>query len=66
MKTLISFFKCVNFKIKKNFFNWQKNDKYHDCEEVFGLTVNVNSEKENSEVDEYLNNYRTTTRWQTV
>jgi len=56
----------VSFEIKKNFFNHQKNDKSHGCEKVFGSTVNVNSEKENNDVEEYLNNYTTTTRWQTV
>jgi hypothetical protein len=66
MKTLIRFFKCVSFKIKKNFFVSQKHDISHDCEEVPGRFTDVDSEKEKYEVEEYLKNYTATTRWQTV
>lgn len=66
MKTVIQFFKCVGFEIKNNFFNRQKNDISHDCETVLGLNTDTDLEKEINEVEEYLKNYTTTTRWQTV
>lgn len=66
MATVISFFKCVNSKLKKKFFNGQKSDIYHDCIEVLGMNTGVDSEKEKIEVEEYLKNYTATTRWQTL
>ena len=66
MKTLIQFFTCVSLKIKKNFFNFEINDIYHGCEEVLGSNAKSDTEKEQKEVEEYLNNYTTTTRWQTI
>lgn len=66
MKTLIQFFTCVSLRIKKNFFNSEINDFSHGCEEVLGGYPNGDAEREQKEVEEYLNNYTTTTRWQTV
>ena len=66
MKTVIRFFKCVNLKLKNNFFNSQKNDISHSCEEVLGMSADSSSEQEKNEVEEYMKNYTNTTRWQTV
>ena len=56
---IISFVKCI---IKKKFFNNEKNDIYQDCKSV--LDNNIGSEE--NEVEEYLKNYQSTTRWQTI
>lgn len=62
MKKEIKIVKIVNCLIKKIFSIRQKNDFYHECEEVLGSS----KEKDEIEVEEYLNNYQSTTRWQTV
>ena len=62
MKKEIKVFKIANCLIRKIFFNDKKNDFYHDCEEV----LNVSKEKDEIEVEEYVNSYQLTTRWQTV
>lgn len=66
MKTLIQIFKCASLEIKNNFFIWQKSDIPHDCKDVLEMSSDVDSEKEKTEVEEYLKNYTSTTRWQTV
>jgi len=66
MKTLIQFLRCVNFGIKKNFFSVKKSDNSHDCVGVSGFNIKMNSEEDNNDIEEYLKNYSTTTRWQTV
>lgn len=65
MKTLIHFFNCVSFKIKKNFFKLEINDFSHGCDKLLGNDTKNDAGNE-KEVEEYLNNYSTTTRWQTV
>ena len=62
MKKEIRIVKIASCLLKKIFFNKQKNDFYHECEEVLGNS----KEKDEIEVEEYLNNYQSTTRWQTV
>ena len=66
MKTLIQIFKCVNLKLKNFFFNSQKSDIYHDCEAVLGTASEVVPDQEKNDVEEYMKNYTSTTRWQTV
>ena len=66
MKILVQLFNCVILNIKKNFFNKEKNDFSHDCEDVLGRFAKCDSENEKIEAEEYLNTYTTTTRWQTI
>ncbi len=62
MKKGIRIIKIANCLLKKIFFNNQKNDIYHECEQVLNMG-NGNNDKE---VEEYMKNYQSTTRWQTV
>jgi hypothetical protein len=68
MKTIKKMFRCLKSYIKKNFFNLSKTDFPQDCEKVFGM--DILNEKEKVElpipVEEYVNNYKSTTRWQTL
>ncbi len=66
MKKMQKFFTCFQALIKKNFFNCQKNDISQDCEKVFGIQLDPDNGNPENEVEEYLNNYQSTTRWQTV
>ena len=52
--------------IKKKFFNGQKTDIYQECEKALELTEKKEVETEKEQVEEYVNNYNVTTRWQTV
>lgn len=62
MKKEIRILKMTACLLKKIFFNVKKTDFYHECGEVVD---NAAGETE-SEVEEYLKNYQSTTRWQTV
>jgi hypothetical protein len=62
MKKVMLFFVFLSLTIKKIFFicgyakrnpNWKKTNR-------------INSDKENNPSDEYLTNYKSTTRWQTL
>ena len=59
MKQLKIVMNCMENIIKKNFFNLKKTDKNQSCKDVFKLNTG-------NENEEYLNNYQSTTRWQTV
>lgn len=61
MKRKIGILKITNCLLKKYFFNSEKTDICHEYKEG----VNNASEKDN-EVEEYVKNYQSTTRWQTV
>lgn len=60
---IMHFFDCL---IKKIFCICQKNDIYHDCEEALSLLENQHMNPGENEVEEYLANYQSTTRWQTL
>ena len=54
--------KLVNLKIKKFFSIYGKNDICHKMESADNLGNSCNE----TDVEEYLNSYRSATRWQTV
>lgn len=68
MKTIKKIITCLESYIKKNFFKLSGNDISQDCEKVFG--IDILNENEAGEipipVEEYVNNYKSTTRWQTL
>lgn len=64
MKSIIQILKCLNLSIKKKFFNLRKTDITHNCDEVPILRDLLEESHENEE--EYIENYNTTTRWQTL
>lgn len=68
MKTIKKMFNCLESYIKKNFFNLSKNDISQDCEKVFGMDILTENEAEEIPipVEEYVNNYKSITRWQTL
>jgi len=68
MKTIKKMFDCLENYIKKNFFNLPKTDISQDCEKMFGMDIlNENKVEEKSiPVEEYVNDYKSTTRWQTL
>lgn len=57
---------CVEASIKKNFFKAGKNDIYHGCEKACNFAENNKEREELNNVNEYIENYNVTTRWQTV
>lgn len=61
MKREKGILKIVNCLIKKIFFKSKKTDFYQECKEG----INIVGENDN-EVEEYVKNYQSTTRWQTV
>jgi len=66
MKRVKMMIQCLRNLIKKNFFNSQKSDINHDCKNAFSFDLKKGDLNSNEEAEEYLNNYKTTTRWQTV
>lgn len=66
MKKIETMIQCLKSILKKKFFNGQKSDISHDCENVFNFDLNNGDENSDQEAEEYLNNYKTTTRWQTI
>jgi hypothetical protein len=62
MKNVILFFACLSTKIKKNFFNEKHVMTNSNCNESYRRLT----DKETIPTDEYLSNYKTTTRWQTL
>lgn len=66
MKRVKMMIQCLKNLIKKKFFNSPKSDINHDCENVFNFDLKKEELNSNEETEEYLNNYKTTTRWQTV
>ncbi|HSM47415.1 MAG TPA: hypothetical protein VK872_06325 [Draconibacterium sp.] len=53
-------------RIKKKFFNESKADLNQECEKLFVTGENVNSLEGLKLTEEYIENYRVTTRWQTL
>ncbi len=64
MKQLKKMMHCLETILKKNFFNVKIDDFPHDCELTFGFEKS-DANKAN-EAEEYMDNYKATTRWQTV
>ncbi|MBN2636639.1 MAG: hypothetical protein JXR61_10245 [Prolixibacteraceae bacterium] len=66
MKKVVRFFKCAMQLIKKKFFKEAKADIYQDCKEVLNFDETNSSQDELNSFNEYLENYKVTTRWQTL
>lgn len=66
MKKVKKLLNCLEISIKNFFFNSAKNDKNQECKNEFKLDFNSPGDSKENEVEEYLNNYKSTTRWQTV
>lgn len=66
MKTIQFIINCLATKIKKNIFNSAKNDISHDCNNLFESDKKALSMDELKCAEEYLENYKVTTRWQTL
>lgn len=66
MKRVEMMMQCLNALLKKNFFNSQKNDINHNCKNAFSFDLEKGELNINEETEEYVSNYKTTTRWQTV
>jgi len=66
MKKLESILACLKSKIKKYFFITSKTDINHECEKLFNITENTDSQEEIKLAKEYVENYTVTTRWQTL
>jgi hypothetical protein len=66
MKKTIVFIKCATDKIKKIFFNLEKDQKGQSCEQFKMMNDEVKNMEEIQRTEEYLNNYQLTTRWQTL
>ena len=66
MKRIFRFLECLGILIKKNFFIKEKHDIPHDCKNVFEMNKKVENNVAEKEAEEYITNYNSTTRWQTV
>jgi hypothetical protein len=66
MKKVKKMLNCLEILIKKFFFNYVKNDKNQECKNEFKLNFSSPKDSKENEVEEYLNNYKSTTRWQTI
>ncbi|MFW5774231.1 MAG: hypothetical protein ACOCWD_06070 [Tangfeifania sp.] len=66
MKQVKMMIQCLKNSLKKIFFISQKSDINHDCKKAFSFDLKKGDLNSNEETEEYLNNYKTTTRWQTV
>ena len=66
MKKLNSIVACLKNKIKKYFFNTSKTDINHECEKLFNMNENTDSQEELNLAQEYVESYTVTTRWQTL
>lgn len=62
MKKNFTILKAVQYILKKYFFNSEKSDICHESK----IVQNNKKENEEKEVEEYMKNYQSTTRWQTV
>ena len=66
MKKLEAILTCLTNKIKKKIFIKSKTDINQECEKLFVSGENVNSQEGLKLTEEYIENYRVTTRWQTI
>ena len=65
MKKLSRILNCIYTIIKKKFSNGSKGDISHNCENM-PVIGNLIEDAINADNEEYLENYKTTTRWQTL
>lgn len=66
MKTTRLFFRCLNEKIKNKFFIGRNCNNDFECDQWQEMKEQVVSGQDQKGVQEYLNSYRVTTRWQTL
>ena len=66
MKTTLLFLKYLYHKIKKKIFKYRKYDNNHVCKKWKEFDIELTSVDGQGIIKEYLNNYRLTTRWQTL
>ncbi|MBT3383514.1 MAG: hypothetical protein HN778_18960 [Prolixibacteraceae bacterium] len=66
MKKIIRILSCAGNLIKKIFSNKAKNDISHNCEKVLGIVDFNEADDFKSNIEEYEDQYNSTTRWQTV
>lgn len=66
MKKIVLFFNCIFAKIKKKFFKGRKNDISQACVLLQNMDEGNNATDEEKKRDEYTQNYKLTTRWQTI
>lgn len=66
MKRISTMIQCLKSLLKKKFFNSVNDDINHNCKNAFSFEINTSDLNSKEETEEYLNNYKTTTRWQTV
>ena len=66
MKRLHQILTCISKQIKNFFSSSPKTDIYQDCQKAINLEENIDLENEKLQSEEYLKNYNSTTRWQTV
>lgn len=66
MKRITKIFNCLSIKIKKYFFNKGISQKSADCKQLFSMNENERNNEELLRENEYFDNYKVTTRWQTV
>lgn len=66
MKTINVILQCLESKIKKYFFIKEKGELSQDCKNLFEGDKNTRSAEDVKCAEEYLENYKLTTRWQTL
>lgn len=66
MKTIVLFIRCAGVQIKNYFFKSKKYDNNHACREWEKLNEELAADDGKNPLEEYLNDYRGTTRWQTL
>lgn len=66
MKKVVEVLNCVTCKIKKIFFNSENSDICHGCNEEVNFDESIASQEEINSLNEYIENYKSTTRWQTI
>jgi len=66
MKNLVDIFSCIKALIKKKFFNGPEADICQDYRITIEIPGIIIDDIRENETEEYLENYNSTTRWQTV
>lgn len=66
MKKSESILACLNKIIKKLFFIKSGDAINHECEKLHNMGENINSHDQVKLTEEYVENYKVTTRWQTL
>jgi hypothetical protein len=65
MKKLVSILNCLKNKIKNYFFINSDADVNHECEKLLSMSKSAHPQDVKL-TEEYLENYKVTTRWQTL